>query len=252
MRDYVERLTEARDLDAVWAELCAAMAGFGFDRLIYAYARFYTGDYERAPEDFMILSNHPPAYMERYVGEALYRDAPMLHWALKNTGACGWGLLLTPGAVDEAGQRVLDFNRQHGVVAGYTISFPKTAPPGHAGVSLAARAGLDQAATDAIWRRDGREIAAMCQIAHWRIAHLPQPVSRKLTQRQRQVLEWVGQGKTTQDIAQIMGLTPGTVEKHLRLAREALDVETTAQAVLKASRQQQIYVLRPAPAPKAG
>ena len=31
------------------------------------------------------------------------------------------------------------------------------------------------------------------------------------------------------------------VEKHLRLAREALDVETTAQAVLKASLQRQIF-----------
>ena len=42
-----------------------------------------------------------------------------------------------------------------------------------------------------------------------------------------------------------MGLTSATVEKYLRLAREALDVDTTAQAVLKASFQNQIYVLAP-------
>ena len=64
-----------------------------------------------------------------------------------------------------------------------------------------------------------------------------------LTNRQREVLEWVGDGKTTQDIATIMDLTPATVEKHLRLARESLDVETTAQAVLKASFQNQIFLL---------
>jgi LuxR family transcriptional regulator len=40
-----------------------------------------------------------------------------------------------------------------------------------------------------------------------------------------------------------MDLTPATVEKHLRLARESLDVETTAQAVLKASFQNQIFLL---------
>jgi len=38
-------------------------------------------------------------------------------------------------------------------------------------------------------------------------------------------------------------LTPATVEKHLRLAREALDVETTAQAVLKAAFYNKMFVL---------
>jgi DNA-binding CsgD family transcriptional regulator len=40
-----------------------------------------------------------------------------------------------------------------------------------------------------------------------------------------------------------MGLTPATVEKHLRLARASLSVETSAQAVLKAALQNQMYVL---------
>ncbi len=78
------------------------------------------------------------------------------------------------------------------------------------------------------------------------MTNLPLSTARKsLTNRQREALEWVGDGKTTQDIATIMGLTPATIEKHLRLAREALDVETTAQAVLKASFQNQIFVLEP-------
>ena len=69
------------------------------------------------------------------------------------------------------------------------------------------------------------------------------PPNRTLTRRQREALQWVGDGKTTQDIAQIMGLTQATIEKHLRLARDALNVETTAQAVLKAAFQNQMFVL---------
>ena len=57
------------------------------------------------------------------------------------------------------------------------------------------------------------------------------------------MLQWVGDGKTTQDIALLMGLTAATVEKHLRLARDSLSVETTAQAVLKAALQNQMYVV---------
>ena len=40
-----------------------------------------------------------------------------------------------------------------------------------------------------------------------------------------------------------MGLTPATVEKHLRLARETMGVETTAQAVLKAAFQNQMFTI---------
>jgi len=42
-----------------------------------------------------------------------------------------------------------------------------------------------------------------------------------------------------------MGLTTATVEKHLRKAREALQVETTVQAVMKASLKRQFLSLKP-------
>jgi LuxR family transcriptional regulator len=45
-------------------------------------------------------------------------------------------------------------------------------------------------------------------------------------------LDVLDDGKTAQSIALLMGLSAATVEKHLRLAREALDVESTARAVL--------------------
>jgi LuxR family transcriptional regulator len=66
----------------------------------------------------------------------------------------------------------------------------------------------------------------------------------KLTDRQREALEWVSDGKTTQDIATLMGVTQATVEKHLRLARTGLGVETTAQAVIRAAFQNQIFLRR--------
>ncbi|MFT7105919.1 MAG: LuxR family transcriptional regulator [Yoonia sp.] len=40
-------------------------------------------------------------------------------------------------------------------------------------------------------------------------------------------------------------MTVATIEKHLRLAREALDVETTAQAVLKGAFNNQMFAIDP-------
>ena len=103
---------------------------------------------------------------------------------------------------------------------------------------------MTQDAIDAVWAEHGPDIHLMNNIAHLKILTLPYTgPNRSLTKRQREALEWVGDGKTMQDIAVLMGLTPATVEKHLRLARENLSVETTAQAVLKASFSNQMFVL---------
>ena len=98
---------------------------------------------------------------------------------------------------------------------------------------------------DAVWDEHGDDILLINNILHLKIMTLPQSSSsaRSLTKRQREALEWVGDGKTMQDTAVLMGLTAATVEKHLRLAREALAVETTAQAVMKLAFSNQMFVL---------
>ena len=134
-------------------------------------------------------------------------------------------------------------NKEFGVLAGYTISFPDPSPRQKAASGLTAKPGMSQCDVEEIWARSGTEIEVIVQVAHLKLASLPMPMAqRRLSKRQREALEWVSEGKTTQDVATIMGLTSATVEKHLRKAREALQVETTAQAVMKASQQRQIFV----------
>jgi len=129
------------------------------------------------------------------------------------------------------------------VVAGYTISFSSISARTKGAIALTARKGLSQADVDRIWAEHGREIVLINNVSYLKLMTLPYSHARPLTKRQREVLEWVGDGKTTQDIAQIMGLTAATVEKHLRLARDNLDVDTTAQAVLKAAFFNQMFVI---------
>lgn len=246
--EFLERVTAARTIEAVWSELVAVMDRAGFDRLIYGFTRFRTVQSFGDPDDLLILTNHDCAYTDRFIGERLYANAPMVRWAAENTGACSWRWIQDHrDHLTEAELRVAEFNRQMGVVAGYSISFPAQRQREKGALALTARPGMTQDEVDVVWAREGRTLLQMATVAHQKITTLPYTGARRpLTSRQREALEWVGDGKTTQDIATIMGLTAATVEKHLRLAREALDVETTAQAVLKASFQNQIFVLSPA------
>jgi LuxR family transcriptional regulator, quorum-sensing system regulator SdiA len=244
IRDYLEGLLRLDRIEAVWPFHVEAMAEFGFERLLYGFTRFRASKSQFASDDFLILSNHSADYLEPFVEGGMYFHAPMVRWSLENVGACSWGWMaenLHAMAPEE--RRVMEFNRRHGVIAGYSISFRDVSPRSKGAIGLVARAGMSQAEIDAVWDLHGRDILLMNQIAHLRIAALPFIGRKTLTPRQREVLEWVGEGKTAQDIAVILGVSLATVEKHMRLAREVLEAETTAQAVLKASFQNQIFVM---------
>lgn len=243
VKDYLHFLTTAGSLEELWPEHVARMADYGFDRLIYGNTVFRSGSSLGDPDDFVILSNHSKEYLEGFLYKGLYHHAPMTKWALENTGAASWRLN-TCGEITEEQRKVLEFNRKMGVVAGYTISFPSSSSRRKGAMSLCARRGLSQDEVDAVWDEHGADILLMNNVAHLKILSLPyQPPKRALTQRQRQALEWAGDGLTVQDIATVMGLKPATVEKHLRLARDVLAVESTTQAVLKAALYNQMYAI---------
>ena len=236
-------LLNAPGIEALWDMHCRQMAEFGFDRLLYGFTRYRTATTLGDPEDFVLLSNHAPAYIKGFIEDRLYADAPMVKWALENDGACSWSWIRSRD-LSPAEQNVLDFNKAHDITAGYSISFKSVSPRAKGAIALTARPDLDQNAVDALWAEKGETITALNTVVHLRILSLPyHPPGRALTNRQREVLEWVGDGKTVQDTALLMDLTPATVEKHLRLAREALSVETTAQAVLKAAFHNQMFIV---------
>ncbi|WP_067262076.1 LuxR family transcriptional regulator, partial [Sulfitobacter sp. HI0054] len=236
-------------IEELWDAHTRQMADYGFDRLIYGFTRYRTPTSLGDPADFVILSNQSTEYLNGYVHSGLYFNAPMLRWALNNEGACSWGSLAEitqRDGLSETEKRVIDFNASMDVTAGYTISFRSISARSKGAIALTARRGLSQDEVDAIWATHGADIQLMNEIAHLKILSLPySSPNRSLTRRQLEVLQWVGDGKTTQDIALLMGLTAPTVEKHLRLAREALSVETTAQAVLKAAFANQMFVMDP-------
>lgn len=246
MRDYLKAVTEATSVEELWPLHVAEMAKYGFDRLIYGFTQFRFGKMLGDPEDMIILTNHGDDYMRRFIDDGLFHQAPMVRWSLENDGACSWRWMedqLKSGGFTESERKVVEFNHAMGVRVGYSISFRSISPRSKGAIALTAREGMTQDEIDAIWDEHGDDIVTMNNVAHLKIIGLPYSRSRTLTKRQKEALEWVGEGKTMQDIATIMGLTPATIEKHLRLAREALNVETTAQAVLKASFQNQIFVI---------
>ena len=69
-------------------------------------------------------------------------------------------------------------------------------------------------------------------------ANMPEQFSSELglTTREGEVLSWLSKGKTKRDIAQILGLSPRTVDKHLEQIYAKLGVENRTAAAAVATR----------------
>ena len=80
----------AKSVEELWAHQTTLMAGYGFDRLFYAYTCFQTANTLSDPRDALVLSNHPADYVDAYVTRGLFRDGPMLNWATRNVGSTSW------------------------------------------------------------------------------------------------------------------------------------------------------------------
>ena len=127
---HIEAIVACSEIESLWSMHAARMDDYGFDRLIYGFTGFKTENSLGDADDFVILSNHDPAYLDAFLGRGLYTNAPMMDWALNNVGAKSWAVLQNGSAAEwmtEEARHVHEFNRQH--LSATNLLGPGT-PPG--------------------------------------------------------------------------------------------------------------------------
>lgn len=241
----LSQLAGGKSSAEVWDLAARHFAALGFSRVNYGFTRFHSGSSVGDPDDAMFMTTCDADYAHFYFRNGFFARTPAFRWAQNNIGACTWSWVreayqagqLTPEEAETVRQ-----NAARGIVAGISISFPETSSRARGAMGLIADPGLDAEAVDRIFADKRDEILAVANMMHLRLIQLPLASRRRpLTDRQREALEWVADGKTSQDVALLMQISPAMVEKHLRIAREALSVETTAQAVAKAALMNLIF-----------
>lgn len=251
LAEFLVRLLTCSDRDVIWDQCTAFFRDLGFAHLIYGYSPDSRGAELGSPEDFLVMSSIPDAVIEELVRRGHFWQSMTFRWALQNTGIAKWSRSPVECGLPEdfsATPEALMFFDRHGLRTGCCIGAFSERSRGRAVFALIGQPDSDQAAIDALVDARHDVIFTVAAVMHQCLAHLPlRIVRRNLTPRQREVLEWVAHGKTAADIAVIMGISAPTVEKHLRLARETLGVETTAHAVVKAAFLNQVFTTSPQP-----
>ncbi len=245
----LNRIAAAQRIDDAWELATGYFRQLGFSRVNYGFTRFKHLKTIGDPDDALFLSTCDAEYVKRYFQGNFYARTPVFRWAERNSGICTWAWVKEAFDSGRLASDEADAVRQNaamGIVAGMSVSFPEVLSRSKGALGLIADPGLSTADVEAIYAERREEILAVANVLHLTIVHLPQlSRHRALSPRQREALEWVADGKTTQDVALLMGVSAAMVEKHLRLAREALAVETTAQAVAKGALLNMIFQRMP-------
>jgi LuxR family transcriptional regulator, quorum-sensing system regulator CciR len=154
----------------------------------------------------------PPNLLERYVSERLYRDNPILSLAHRRAEPVYWDEVDSIELTPREAAFIAEF---HKVGLWYGVGIPVFGPEGRGG-----QYGLGF--SDGVRRLDPavlNDYRLACQIGHMRYCALvrsslgPLPA---LSERETEVLAWVARGKSNSMIGEILGISPNTVDAHLR------------------------------------
>jgi LuxR family transcriptional regulator, quorum-sensing system regulator BjaR1 len=222
--DLFARLTSDRTIGAICASMKQYAARFGFTRL----AAF---DLTRNVESFgeaTIWSDAPPEAMSVLDRHGTFSDHPIVQVArmfrdpftlsalpIEDGAELRRFLCAGTNAGDDAEILVVPVTDGTATVA--IVFFfgpsPDMSPLSHDRLKLAIQAGLLRA----------KQLRASAEGS-------PPPV---LTPREYETLRWVSAGKTDDEIAEILSITPRTVRFHVDNAKIKLKVATRVQAVAK-------------------
>jgi DNA-binding CsgD family transcriptional regulator len=245
--EYAERILKCASIEDVWELHLEKMETYGFDRLLYGTTNFRTHGMWGDISDMLLISNHDREVIDTIAHWGVNKKAAVVPREKFDPGAHSWRGFQEREAAGELTEREKDLSALHAkwdISAGYTIWFSETSNRNRSVIGLCAHRGLTQDVVDSLWEEEGRDISLLNNLMHLKISQLPHIGQRNpLTTRQREVLQWVAEGKTIKDISQIMCLSLATVEKHLKLARNTLGVETTVHAVKKASILNQLFLI---------
>lgn len=187
-----------------------------------------------------LISSYPKSWTSHYFREGYHNIDPVLQEPRTSSRMIHWDGRGARSARSAKERRLFDDALSFKIRTGLTIRIPSSQNQ-FAAFTLAAddrSLGLDR------FIETSQDMLEMVGLTYH--AHVSAKVGRAaaggvmgnpLTQRERQCLAWISDGKTMQDIAELLDVTPRGVKFHLDNARRNLAALTLPHAVALAFRQ---------------
>ena len=228
-RDILDRLASARDPKDMPIVFDAIRDQYGVDNLVYhaVNVRGLTKD-----GAFLRLT-YSDDWIARYYEQDYFKIDPVVEEGTRAFMPFNWSDLCWES------KRRKEFAEDAGGfgVGAAGLSVPIRGPDGQHAIF-----SLTTSRSDKSWNRQMREhLSQLHSIAHSvheatvRVEGVITPATAiSLSDRERDVLQWAGAGKTTDEIAKILGISERTVRVYLDTSRHKLSATNRTHAVARA------------------
>jgi LuxR family quorum sensing-dependent transcriptional regulator len=228
--DTIQEIKLAKKPDELMTLLAKVGAQFGFDKACAIASIPQTHhDFER----YSYAERWPAGWHERYLERQYLDHDPVIKRLRSSTQPFAWHEV-NVDRKDRNGSAIMNEATEFDLWAGFNI--PIHSLKGQLATVVLAGDRFELAWEDrpallliAIYAHD-----KMREIMGVRPLHPNQ--QRPLTPREIEVLKWTAEGKTSQDIADILSVSLPTVQSHITNLCRKLDVVTRAQATARAVR----------------
>ena len=180
-------------------------------------------------QNYLVLGHWPDEWIGRYFERQYVRRDPTILHSMTRVQPLWWTDIYLPAG--HPSQVMMDEAKEFLLVEGLTI--PQLTVDGHRIALSFSGDRIDKSKkTETILT----VLASYAVARALEIRSNADVVPVRLTERERECLAWISEGKSADEIAGILGIVQRVVERRLQNAREKLSALTTAQAVATAIR----------------
>ncbi len=235
--DFIEssnKLTQHSSLVCLYTEILKKL---GFDSVVYSFLTDHRASYQKAGHG--VISNYPEDWMNHYLANDYFATDPAVIYGQTTTRAFTWDFVLNDPLTIKKDKYILKEAEDAGLQDGVII-------PLHSARGELAGVGL--ARTEKTEIADKNTLSLLqaiteqfhfcyCQIGSQlgRTLDVPKP-QKKLTLKQKEVLELLAIDKTANEIAMLMNITENTVNYHIKEIYDRLETNSRILTVVKAIR----------------
>jgi len=228
-----ENLTKASNLDELWQRMMSLQSNFGISSGYYGARYCKESAAEHGISNSMwTIGDHPQEFTDHFGGEEFINaDVTAIHCMTKTTPFI-WHQFERYDGITEEQRQYMEGGAQFDMNVGVTIPV-RFKQVGGGGMGLASK-DLDSKEFMKVWDSHQHEILTITNVFDelTRTEHINEIFN--LTAREKDILTWLANGITIQQIAYKLKRKPSTIETQLRGARQKLEARNNVQAITKA------------------
>lgn len=230
IESFIEETNKASTKDDVYHLFKTALENLGYDRLVYCYATDQPKLNQKA--EFGIISTYPEEWLTYYNQSNFMDHDPVVKQLFQTNGAFTWESITKPFELTKIQKKIMHEAEDIGIHSGIGVGI-------HQGINEISGFGI----TSSHKRNDlDKNLMAKVNLLAFQFHEAysarnfkrPDPDQVILSEREREILHWISEGKSDTVIADLLYIQHSTVRYHIQNIFKKLAVNNKTMAVVKA------------------